>query len=263
MSSARREDGLLVPRPRQRPPDPDGAPAAPSLLYSHHRYPPHSFFGLLDETHREALLRRASLSRLKKGNSKNLYFETSMGIILFGILRETPYMGGSINTRLRTAGDIVESSTVFDRTGGNVSVHGVQSTTLIAITRHAFTTFLDNHPAAMTALARSMAQREKLDLYLDVHVRHGTAPTRIARYLCFLADFLGEDTGNGPHRGLRISGFSQTDIADGIGASRASVENFFREQRLAGRVTTAYRVIDILDPGGLRAQAGNMPVWQH
>ncbi|GCD99670.1 Crp/Fnr family transcriptional regulator [Embleya hyalina] len=250
-----------MPRPR-RTPEPDEPPAVPSPRYARRSYPAHSFLGLLDIAHREALLRRASVSRVNKSGARNLYYEKSVFVVLSGILREIPYSGDSTNTRLRMTGDIVESSTVFDPLGGNAMVHGVQSTAVIAIPRPVFTTFLATRPAAMTALAKSMAQREKLDLYLDVHVRHGTTPVRIARYLCFLADFLGEETGTAVHPGIRISGFSQSDIAEGIGASRASVENFFREQRTAGRVTTAYRVIDIVDPASLRAGVGNMPPWQ-
>jgi CRP-like cAMP-binding protein len=202
----------------------------------------------------------AALARLGKGATKNLHAEISVSIVLAGILKETPFIGGSINTKLRTAGDILESSAVFDRAGGSISVQGVQSTTVISISRRGFVTFLEERPCAMGALARSMGQREKLDLFVNVHVRQGTTPVRIARYLCFLADFLGESTGGGT---TRISGFSQTDIADAVGASRASVENFYREQRQAGTITTAYRVIDILEPTKLRAEFGDMPVWQH
>ncbi|MFI6585922.1 Crp/Fnr family transcriptional regulator [Embleya sp. NPDC050493] len=134
----------------------------------------------------------------------------------------------------------------------------MQSSVLVSISRRGFVALLGERPRAMAALARSMAEREKLDLFVNVHVRQGNTSVRIARYLCFLADFLGEKAGDG----VRISGFSQTDIADAVGASRASVENFFREQRRAGTVTTAYRVIDIVTPDGLRTQAGNMPIRQ-
>ncbi|MYS83502.1 Crp/Fnr family transcriptional regulator [Embleya scabrispora] len=247
----------LLPRPRRPVPETAARITAP-LVYSRMRFPAHSFFGSLDRVHREALLSMALVHRLEKGASENLFSERAVMVVLRGILKEAPIAGGPCNTKLRTAGDILESSAVFDPTGGNITVHGVQSTVLVSVSRRGFVSLLGERPRAMAALARSMAQREKLDLFVNVHVRQGNTSVRIARYLCFLTDFLGEAVGDG----VRISGFSQTDIADAVGASRASVENFFREQRRAGTVTTAYRVIDVVDPTELRAQVGNMPNWQ-
>ncbi|HSA51231.1 MAG TPA: Crp/Fnr family transcriptional regulator [Yinghuangia sp.] len=219
-------------------------------------FPPNSFLGCLGEEQTDNLRQHLHVVYLRSGASLQLAPSRVLYLVMDGLAREVPLIGGAAHTTLRLPGDIIESSAVFDPAGKSVTVHGIRASLLGALPRAVFRRVLTEHPQAMAALARSMTYREKRDMFVNIHVRCGSAAVRIARYLCFLADALGDED-------HQIVGFSQADIAQAVNASRASAENFFREQREAGILTTHYRSIRIHDMPGLRAQVGDMPIWRN
>lgn len=227
--------------------------------YLHHTLPPfpeHSFLGALGEANAEPLSRSLGLHYMRSGSSVNSARSGLLYLVLDGVVKETPLIGGAAHTTLRLPGDIVESATVFDVHGASVSLHAVRASLLGVVSRQILARMLREQPSVLTALARSMAHREKLETYLNVHVRCGPAGMRIARYLVLLTDLLGAD------EEYTLGGFSQADIAQAVGAGRASAETFFREQRRTGVLSTHYRRIQIHQMPALRALVGDMPIWR-
>ncbi|WTX01001.1 Crp/Fnr family transcriptional regulator (plasmid) [Streptomycetaceae bacterium NBC_01309] len=257
------DTGSSGPRiPRQRRTSPDATDLRPQWFHDYLRdrlppFPEHSFLGALGDASAQRISRYLGLHYMASGATLEIARSGALYLVLDGVVRETPLIGGAAHTTLRLPGDIVESSTVFDAQGGSVAMRGVRASLLGVLPRQILRRLLAESPTILSALAHSMAQREKAEVFFNVHVRCGPTGMRIARYLVFLTDLLG----GGQDR--QVLGFSQRDIAQAVGAGRASAEAFFREQRDAGVLTTRYRTIHIHQMPALRALVGDMPIWRN
>ena len=126
------------------------------------------------------------------------------------------------------------------RTHDAVAVGAVR---LLSISDRQFRDLLNRRPNLRDRLLAEMAERlihaaDRLDSALCLSV-----PQRVAQFL--VAGI--ERGGGGPSLAVR-----QTDIAETLGVTREAVSAALRRFREARLIDTRYRVIDVLDPDGLR-----------
>jgi CRP-like cAMP-binding protein len=115
---------------------------------------------------------------------------------------------------------------------------------LFALNQSDFNAFLQQHPAAVSAILKALSQRLRKtdDLLEDTCFLN--ISSRFAKKLVELAERNGHFT----HHTIRIgTGFSQRDLAGMIGASRESINKELRVLKEKGMVTIADNTVYIHD----------------
>ena len=123
---------------------------------------------------------------------------------------------------------------------------------VVAVSREAFTAFLDRTPGVALVLARMIARRLRdADRKRTEYLGQDTVG-RVCSRLVELADRFGAPEGDGVHIELAIT---QEDLAGWTGSSREAVSKALQQLRSLDIVATGRRRITVLDPAALRQRA--------
>lgn len=200
---------------------------------------------LEDRRHLFASTRR---EHLKKGDV--LFRKGSEGTALYVIhqgkikISATSPAGDEVILAIFTDGDYFGEMSLLDGMPRSADATAIEPSELFALNQSDFNSFLQQHPATVSAILKALSQRLRKtdDLLEDTCFLN--ISSRFAKKLVELAERHGHFT----HNTIRIgTGFSQRDLAGMIGASRESINKELRILKEKGMVTIADNTVYIHD----------------
>ncbi len=208
---------------------------------------PHLLFAVLDEATRKRLFAVGTEVRYRAGQQIHRQGDRdrSLQFILEGKVgfSRLDGEGRQVNVAVFGPGESfgeIPLLTGSPRTHDAVAVGKVR---LLKIADARFRELLDREPGLRDRLLAELAQRlvhaaDRLDSALRLSV-----PQRVAQFLVAEVERGAGDT---------CVVVRQTDIADALGVTREAVAGSLRRLREQGLIATRYRIIEVLDLGGLR-----------
>ncbi|GHH54205.1 Crp/Fnr family transcriptional regulator [Lentzea cavernae] len=211
-----------------------------------------SFWGMLDEGDRAAVLAAATRRRFGAGSvichqgdeTRNVF------VVARGRVRVSRFGVGGEETLLavRGAGDIIGELAAIDGEGRSASLTSVDDVEGVVITAAAFIRLCERHPRLMWAVlrvvvARARAAADQQDL------RTGPSLQRVAGMLLGLAHRDVDDM-------IATVPLSQRELANIVGISRETLVRALKTLREAGIIVTRRTHIEILREDELRSLCG-------
>ena len=152
----------------------------------------------------------------------------------------------------REPGDLIGEMSALDGGPRSATATALEPVEVVAVSRDAFTAFLDRTPGVALVLARMIARRLRdADRKRTEYLAQDTVG-RVCSRLVELADRFGAPEGGGVHIELAIT---QEDLAGWTGSSREAVIRALRTLRELGWIETRRRGVTLLDVEQLRRRA--------
>jgi len=153
---------------------------------------------------------------------------------------------------IREPGDLIGEMSALDGGPRSATATALEPVEVVAVSRDAFTAFLDRTPGVALVLARMIARRLRdADRKRTEYLAQDTVG-RVCSRLVELADRFGAPEGDGVHIELAIT---QEDLAGWTGSSREAVIRALRTLRELGWIETRRRGVTLLDVEQLRHRA--------
>jgi CRP-like cAMP-binding protein len=153
---------------------------------------------------------------------------------------------------IREPGDLIGEMSALDGGPRSATATALEPVEVIAVSREAFTTFLDRTPGVALVLARMIARRLRDADRKRIEYLAQDTVGRVCSRLVELSDRFGEAEGDGVHIELAIT---QEDLAGWTGSSREAVIRALRALRELGWIETRRRGVTLLDVEQLRRRA--------
>ncbi len=177
------------------------------------------------------------------GAGNHVHFVTS------GCVAEEASYHATSTIRFRTPGAVLGDLEVFDDQAQTPIATCLTPTLTISLPINRIRALAEHHPLIMLTMGRSVAERQRLTERI-YNLFNRTPEQRVSTLLFELAVATDND---GP---LRVAGPSQTNLAEALMLSRASVEKVIRTLKSEGVIDTGYRTFIVLDIAALRRIAG-------
>jgi CRP-like cAMP-binding protein len=150
-------------------------------------------------------------------------------------------------------GSLIGELAVIEEIERSAMVVALTDVDAVVIDAHRFRDYLDDHPAVVRKLFRSVASRLRDTSRRQVEYGALDAVGRVCRRLVELADRYGADTDHGTTE--ITAPLTQSDIAAWAGLSREAVVRVLRDLRALGWVQTSARSIVVVDVAAVRERA--------
>lgn len=211
---------------------------------------------VLDGADRAALAAIATTLTLERGSILVRQGEQAhhVHLLLDGrvvVVRATP-QGREVLLALRGPGDTLGELAVFDPAPRMATATALEDVTCLVVPGAAFIRFLSERRAAMLAMLRLLARRQRESDRRLVDTRSEEAITRLARHLLELGARYGMASDDGLELDVPLS---QQQLADWVGVSREAVSAGLRRLRDEDVLATARMRITLRDIDRLRQVA--------
>ena len=153
---------------------------------------------------------------------------------------------------IREPGDLIGEMSALDGGPRSATATALEPVEVIAVSREAFTGFLERTPGVALVLARMIARRLRDADSKRIEYLAQDTVGRVCSRLVELADRFGETEGDGVHIELAIT---QEELAGWTGSSREAVIRALRTLRELGWIETRRRGVTLLEVEQLRRRA--------
>lgn len=193
----------------------------------------------------------ASGARLRGISGSNS--STYVHFLINGIVSERRVYGNGSTLRFRGPGEILGDLEVFDEEAQPASAVCLAPTWTLSIPLERMRALAEHHILIMMALGKNIAERMQRNerVYSAMGL---SAEQRVCTLLHQLALDCGKPATNG---GVSISGPSQSDLAEALMLSRATVENVVRSLRKDGLLLTRHRAFAIPNLNDLKVRSSS------
>jgi CRP-like cAMP-binding protein len=213
-------------------------------------------FAGLDEAAIDELGRKARLRSFRRGDTVFLAGEPgdSLYAVVSGLVKLflTSARGEELVLATAGPGDAFGELSLIDEGGRSTSAEAVEPSSLLVVDRTSFIDFIHERPevvdrllVTLGSLVRRITDQAGDLVFLDLH-------GRVAKLLLHLA----ADESGGVRTDVDIP-FSQSDLADMVGASRQTVNQILRSFQAAGYIHLKGRGLKILRADSLRHRAAD------
>ncbi|MEZ4332381.1 MAG: Crp/Fnr family transcriptional regulator [Myxococcota bacterium] len=209
-------------------------------------------FAELDDRELDRLIAATTTKRLAAKDV--LFHKGDAGNQLYGILAGALKAvgvgvdGQDVVFSLMGPGEVIGEIALLDGEPRSATVIAVEATTLVTLHRRDFLPFLEAHPSASVALARTLAARVRRLSERTEDRQTMALPARMAKRLLALAEEHGKRPVVGGPVEVRLP---QQDLADLVGTTRESVNKQLREWEQAGLVRLGRGRVALLAPEAL------------
>ena len=215
------------------------------------------FWGLLEETDRQAFAAQAQLRRFPRGRALMHAGQVPEGVFLLrsGVVKAydvTPE-GRELLLAIRAPGDLVGELAALDERPRSASVVALEAVEALVLPIPAFRALLTARPAVAIALIRVIGARLRDADARRIQLGRLASLARVASCLLELCDRFGADADGAV--AIRVA-LSQEELAGWAGASLESTARALRQLRELGWIETRRREIRVLDRAGLASAAG-------
>jgi CRP/FNR family transcriptional regulator, cyclic AMP receptor protein len=214
------------------------------------------FLDVLDQGHVDALRALGRTRRFAVGAP--LFHEREPGeavlVLTAGRVKLSCVTEGGREALLgiREPGDLIGEMSALDGGPRSATATALEPVEVIAVSREAFTGFLERTPGVALVLARMIARRLRDADRKRIEYLAQDTVGRVCSRLVELSDRFGEAEGDGMHIELAIT---QEDLAGWTGSSREAVIRALRALRELGWIETRRRGVTLLDVEQLRRRA--------
>ncbi|HEX6618573.1 MAG TPA: Crp/Fnr family transcriptional regulator, partial [Solirubrobacteraceae bacterium] len=153
---------------------------------------------------------------------------------------------------IREPGDLIGEMSALDGGPRSATATALEPVEVIAVSREAFTGFLERTPGVALVLARMIARRLRDADRKRIEYLAQDTVGRVCSRLVELADRFGEAEGDGVHIELAIT---QEELAGWTGSSREAVIRALRTLRELGWIETRRRGVTLLELEQMRGRA--------
>ncbi|MEV6298727.1 Crp/Fnr family transcriptional regulator [Actinoplanes sp. NPDC051861] len=222
-------------------------------------WPPESFVGRLPARERSDLFRAGRQEAWRNGGylvrqgvpGQDVFVVLSGRVrIMVSGLRGDEYQVGSCGR-----GELIGEVSYLDQRPRSASAYAYRGTTLLHLAGEAFGRFLDGHPLAYRALARSLTERLRASEKRFV-TASADVEGRVAATLCYYLNTMEPGA-----QGTGRVWCTQGSLAEQIGASTASVHRILRKFAGLGYLETEHRSILVKDLAALAEIAGSKSIY--
>ncbi len=214
------------------------------------------FLDVLNQGHVDAL---RALGRTRRfGTGAPLFHEREPGeavlVLTSGRVKLSCVTEGGREALLgiREPGDLIGEMSAFDGGPRSATATALEPVEVIAVSREAFSGFLERTPGVALVLARMIARRLRDADSKRIEYLAGDTVGRLCSRLVELADRFGEAEGDGVHIELAIT---QEELAGWTGSSREAVIRALRTLRELGWIETRRRGVTLLEVEQMRGRA--------
>jgi CRP-like cAMP-binding protein len=157
--------------------------------------------------------------------------------------------GGDVSIGVRGEGDVLGELSLLDGLPRTASGRAIDAVTALFVSRDAFRTWLDEHPAAARAMLEVLARRVREATDQVASMALLSVEARLARRL---HDLFAEAAADGPPRDGASLTVNQAELASSIGVTRESVNKHLARMKQSGIVNTGGGTITLLDVRALQ-----------
>ncbi|MGH6894474.1 MAG: Crp/Fnr family transcriptional regulator [Dongiaceae bacterium] len=230
--------------------------------------------GRLDQSEREALIRRSFLFRdvsqpilerlsalsvtkqldrrealFNRGDEGDALYAVVEGLVRIWVGSDS---GKELTFSMMEPGDVFGEIALLDGLPRTANATAQETTLLLVMQRSAFLSVIENEPSLARHIIELLCERMRLKTDLLSDFAFADLPVRLARKLGDLVMAHGEIDGNEARLGRR---FSQTELAQMLGVSREAINKQLSAWSHKGLVSTEDGGLTILDLNTLRMQA--------